>query len=99
MHILLYYDIVDGYIEKRKPFRAEHFAYAQRAYDRGELVLAGALQDPVDGAVFVFRGPTTEAAEAFATSDPYVKNGLVTSWRVRKWATVLGDGEALPPLA
>jgi hypothetical protein len=98
MHILLYYDVVEGYIEKRKPFRAEHFAYAQRAFDRGELMLAGALQDPVDGAVFVFRGGSTEPAEEFATNDPYVKNGLVTSWRVRKWTTVLGDGASLPPL-
>jgi hypothetical protein len=98
MHILLYYDVVEGYIEKRKPFRAEHFAYALRAFDRGELMLAGALQDPVDGAVFVFRGGSTEPAEQFATNDPYVKNGLVTSWRVRKWTTVLGDGESLPPL-
>ena len=98
MHILLFYEIVEGYIEKRKPFRAEHFAYAQHAYDRGELALAGALTDPVDGAVFVFRGPEADAAEAFAKNDPYVKNGLVTSWRVRKWATVLGDGESLPPL-
>ena len=98
MHILLYYDVVEGYIEKRKPFRAEHFAYAQRAFDKGELMLAGALEDPVDGAVFVFRGGSTEPAEQFATNDPYVKNGLVTSWRVRKWTTVLGDGESLPPL-
>ena len=98
MHILLYYDVGEGYIEKRKPFRAEHFAYAQRAFDRGELMLAGALEDPVDGAVFVFRGGSTEPAEQFATNDPYVKNGLVRSWRVRKWTTVLGDGESLPPL-
>jgi len=28
---------------------------------------------------------------AFAKADPYVKNGLVKSWRVRKWATVIGE--------
>jgi uncharacterized protein YciI len=98
MHYLLFYDVVDNYTELRKPHRAEHFAYAMHSYDRGELALAGALADPADGAVFVFRGSGPETAEAFARHDPYVINGLVTSWRVRKWTTVLGDGATLPPL-
>jgi uncharacterized protein YciI len=78
--------------ERRAAFRAEHLAYARRAHRRGELVLGGALADPVDGAVLLFRGPSPAAAEAFAAGDPYVRNGLVTSWRVRAWATVVGDG-------
>ena len=98
MHFLLFYDVVDGYIEKRAPFRASHFGHAQKAFDAGELVLAGALTDPVDGAVFVFRGDGPEGAEAFAREDPYVKNGLTKGWRVRKWTTVLGDGATLPKL-
>jgi uncharacterized protein YciI len=98
MHFLLTYDVVEHYIEKRKPHRAEHFAYAQRAYDVGELMLAGALDEPVDAAVFVFRADPPGAAERFAENDPYVKNGLVKNWRVRKWTTVLGDGAELPKL-
>jgi uncharacterized protein YciI len=98
MHFLLMYEVVDGYIEKRKPHRAVHFVHAQHAYDAGELVLAGALDEPVDGAVFVFRGDKPGAAERFAENDPYVKNGLVKAWRVRKWTTVLGDGIPLPKL-
>jgi uncharacterized protein YciI len=42
--------------------------------------------------VLVFRGATSEAAEAFVKADPYVANGLITAWRVRKWTTVVGDG-------
>ena len=53
--------------------------------------LGGALADPVDGVVIVFRGDSPAAAEAFAAAEPYVRNGLVTRWRVRPWATVLGD--------
>jgi hypothetical protein len=41
--------------------------------------------------MLIFRGPTADAAEAFAKVDPYVTNGLVTKWRVRKWITVIGD--------
>ena len=98
MHCLLFYTVIDSYTERRKPYRAEHFAYAMRSYDRGELALAGALADPADGAVFVFRGSTPEIAEEFARNDPYVLNGLVRSWQVRKWTTVLGDGATLPSL-
>lgn len=95
MHYLLFYDVVEGYVEKRAPFRELHMKHATGAFERGELVLGGALADPVDGAVLLFRGPTPQFAEAFAKGDPYVLNGLVKSWRVRKWMTVIGEG--LPP--
>ena len=98
MHFLLFYDVSYYYIERRGPFRAEHLALIQRAHDRGELVMAGALADPSDGAVLVFRGPSAQAAEAFAEADPYVRNGLVKKWRVRHWNTVLGDGAKMPTL-
>jgi uncharacterized protein YciI len=88
MHCILFYDIVEDYMERRAAFRSEHLALAKQAHERGDLVMGGALADPVDGVVIVFRGPSTEVAEAFAKADPYVKNGLVKSWRVRKWTTV-----------
>ena len=90
MHTILFYDVVDDYVEKRAPYRAEHLELAKQAHARGEVVLAGALAEPADGAVLVFRGDATDAAVAFAKADPYVKNGLVKSWRVRKWNTVIG---------
>jgi uncharacterized protein YciI len=89
MHYLLFYDIVEDYIARRAPLRGEHLELARQAHERGELVLAGALADPVDGAVFVFR--TRDSADAFARADPYVQHGLVTGWRVRSWSTVIGD--------
>jgi uncharacterized protein len=90
MHTILFYDVVDDYVERRAPFRQLHLDLAKQAHQRGELVLAGALAEPADGAVLVFRGDSTAVAEAFAKADPYVQNGLVTSWRVRKWTTVIG---------
>jgi len=58
--------------------------------ERGELVLGGALANPIDGAVLLFRGASPAVAEAFAAADPYVLNGLVLQWRVREWTTVVG---------
>jgi hypothetical protein len=95
MHYLLFYDVVEDYVTRRTPFRSAHLELAAEACARGELVLAGALAEPADGAVFVFR--TAEAAEAFVLADPYVLNGLVKSWRVRKWMTVIGEGTTLLP--
>lgn len=91
MHTILFYDVVDDYVDKRVPLRSEHLDLARQAHARGNLVLAGALAEPADGAVLVFRGDSADAAVAFAKADPYVKNGLVKSWRVRKWATVIGE--------
>jgi uncharacterized protein YciI len=93
------YDVVPDYVERRVPLRAMHLAHARAAVARGELVLGGALADPADGAVLLFKGESSAAAESFAQSDPYVVNGLVTRWRVRQWTTVVGaDAEVeLPP--
>ena len=66
------------------------------AYERGELMQAGALANPVDGAVLLFRGESQEVAESFAKADPYVRNGLVKNWRVREWNTVVGMNAANP---
>ena len=91
MHHILFYDLVDDYLERRAALRSEHLELARQALARGELVLAGALADPVDEAVLIFRGESTAAAEAFVKIDPYVKHGLVKSWRVRKRTTVIGN--------
>lgn len=96
MHYLLFYDVVDDYVQRRAAFRDAHLALAWQAQARGELVIGGALADPVDGAVLVFSGDSPAVAEAFAAADPYVRNGLVTKWRVRTWTTVVGDQAAVP---
>lgn len=87
-----FYDVINDCVEKRAQFRELHLKHARAAYDRGELVLGGALADPVDGAVLVFRGDSAELVEKFAQADPYVWNGLVKQRHVRKWNTVIGDG-------
>jgi uncharacterized protein len=96
MHYLLMYDLVHDYVERRQPLRPAHLAYASKFVERGELVLGGALAEPVDTAVLLFRGESPAAANAFATADPYVLQGLVKSWRVRPWSTVIGPAAEQP---
>ena len=96
MHYLLMYDVVDDYVTRRVPLRAAHIGHARQSIARGDLVLGGALANPPDGAVLLFRGSSPAAAEQFAQSDPYVINGLVKNWRVREWTTVLGPAAEVP---
>ncbi len=95
MHYLLMYDLAPDYLERREALRAEHLALAWEACDRGELILGGALTDPAEG-VLLFEGDSPDAAERFAEADPYVLQGLVVSWRVRPWTTVVGQLAAAP---
>ena len=96
MHYLLFYDVVDNYAEKRAAFRKDHIAHAKAAVARGDLVLGGALANPVDGTVLLFKGASPAVAESFAKADPYVTNGLITTWRVREWTTVVGKDPEVP---
>lgn len=95
-HFLMFYDFEADYLERRPQFREEHLAKAWAAHARGELVLGGALSDPIDGAVLLFKAESPSVAESFARADPYVLNGLVTRWRVREWNTVAGEAAAAP---
>jgi uncharacterized protein YciI len=45
--------------------------------------MIGPFSNPHDGAMGIFK--TREAAEAFATGDPFVLNGVVARWHVREW--------------
>jgi uncharacterized protein YciI len=93
-HYLLSYDLAADYLERRPAYREAHLTLAWSAADRGELILGGAVGDPVESALLLFASP--EAARAFAEADPYVGEGLVRAWRVLPWATVVGPDAAAP---
>jgi len=95
-HFLLFYDYVADVLERRPQFRGAHLKHAWVAVERGDIVLAGALADPVDGAVLMFKADDKSVAEDFAKVDPYVTGGLVKRWHVREWTTVVGALAATP---
>lgn len=94
MYWLLTYEVVADYLERRGAYREEHLGLAREAHARGELVLAGAHGEPIDGATLLFHGADGSAAIRFAEHDPYVLNSLVTSWHVRPWHVVVGGQAA-----
>jgi uncharacterized protein len=88
-YYLLIYHVIDDYVARRAPLREEHLRLARDSQSRGELILGGALADPVDMALLVFRAPDSSAAESFVQNDPYIKNGLVKKWEIRPWTVVI----------
>ena len=96
MHFLLTYDLAPDYLERRPEFRNEHLKLAWEAQQRGEMVLAGALDEPADRALLLFNCDSAETPQLFAAKDPYVINGLVRAFHVRRWNTVVGDLATTP---
>ncbi|WP_276498677.1 YciI-like protein [Pontibacter litorisediminis] len=90
MYYILFYKTTEDYLERRGAYRPEHLDLINKAHAKGELVMAGAMADPADSAVFIFKGDSPQAAEEFAKNDPYVKNGLIREWQVRQWTVVAG---------
>jgi uncharacterized protein YciI len=96
MHQLLIYETAPDYLTRRAEFRRAHLALAWKAVERGELLLGGAVGDPPESALLLFRADSPEIPSAFAREDPYVLQGLVRSWRVAPWTTVVGAEASSP---
>ena len=90
-YFALFYDVIDDFLARRAMHREEHLRLAREAHRRGELLLAGALADPADRALLVFRVPERCVVEDFARNDPYVLQGLVTRYEIRPWSVVIGN--------
>ena len=89
-YVLRYDTVVDDYVNRRAPFRAEHLRLLNEAHARGEVVMGGAVGENPDGAIIIFKSDAPAVAERFATHDPYVTNGLILAWRVQPWNVVVG---------
>jgi len=68
---------------------AEHFPPHKARYtefmQRGELLALGPFSDG-SGSIAVFS--SRESAEEFAAGDPFVLNGVVSTWTIREWREV-----------
>ena len=90
MYYILFYEFVEGYMEKRPPYRQDHLSLVHDYVERGELRLAGAFADPADSAALVFYTDNKDTIENFVSNDPYYLNKLVKNYRIREWTVVVG---------
>ena len=89
MKYVLFYESADDIREKAPLHGAAHRAHWREFQEAGTLLMVGPFSDPADGALAIFT--TREAAERFASEDPFVTKGVVKHWRIGEW------NEALAP--
>lgn len=89
MYYLLFYDLIEDYLEKRTPLRSLHFDHVNQALAKGHFVMGGAF-NPTDQACLLFKVDDISIIEEFAKTDPYVLNGLVAKWTIKEWTVVIG---------
>ena len=95
-HYLLLYQLSADYLQRRGEFRDAHLQLAWQVADQGLLLVGGAVGDPIESAMLLFQTDDPDRITAFACADPYVQQGLVTSWRIVPWLTVAGPLAATP---
>ncbi len=62
----MFYELADDYLARRGQYREIHLKKAWESHARGELILGGALTDPVDSAVLLFSAESRAVPEEFA---------------------------------
>jgi uncharacterized protein YciI len=68
---------------------AAHVRRSAELHDRGQLVMAGAFLDHPDKPVTTMGVLVSrEAAQDWVDHDPFVANGMVSSWEIREWANM-----------
>jgi len=90
MYFVLLYEYVSDVAERRAPHRPGHLGLLTKLKDEGKVVMAGAWNNPLDGAAIVFKAAHRSVVDDFMKADPYLANGLVTRWQVREWNVVIG---------
>lgn len=86
----LHYQYVPDILEKRGPHREGHLAAARKQTEAGKLLIAGAVGDPVDGGLFIFKDVTKQEVEEFVKNDVYVTEKLVNGWTIQPFNAVAG---------
>jgi uncharacterized protein YciI len=88
---VLQYDYVADSLEKRKPHREAHLAMIGKQNKAGNVVLAGAVDNPPTGGLLIFRNLSPSDIEQLAQQDPYVINGVVKKYTIKPYMAVIGD--------
>ncbi len=73
MYYILFYKTVENYFERRAPFRGEHLDLVQSFHADGRLVMAGALADPPDAAILIFKGDSPRCRQRICQQRPIYK--------------------------
>jgi hypothetical protein len=88
MKYVLLYESAEDVMETAPLHYEAHSARIKEFAGRGTLVMVGPFGDPqAQGSMAIFT--SREAAEEFVADDPFVVNGVVSSYEIRDWDEVL----------
>ena len=90
LKFVLEYAYVADILEKRGPYRPQHLKLAEDHLKDGSIIYGGPFTPPT-GAMFIFSVDGRESVEAFIAEDPYVTNGLVTTYTIKEWNVLIGS--------
>lgn len=83
------YDSLEDALSRASDLIAIHRTRSNELHAQGTLLLAGAFLDSSQGGLRTMAiCPTREAAEEFVKGDPFVLNGMVSTWSIREWANL-----------
>lgn len=89
MYYALVYTLHPDYFTKRESHRPAHFDYVKTYLAKDQFVMGGAFEKVEDGALLIFDVDDENIITEFAKNDPYVINGVVTAWQIKKWNVAL----------
>jgi uncharacterized protein YciI len=88
MKYVVFYESADEVAAKAQAHFAAHRALWAQYVEHGELLMIGTFANPQqDGSMAV--STTRQAAEHFVDDDPFVRHGVVRSWRILEWNEAL----------
>lgn len=70
--------------------RPAHREYLKGVLASGRLAVGGPFTDD-SGAIIIYEAPTQEDAEALIRDDPFARQGVFVSWKLRPWKVVLAN--------
>ena len=80
------YVSLEDAVAKAADVIAAHRARSQELHDQGKVLMAGAFfNNPGEPLRTMAICTTREAADEYASGDPFVLNGMVSKWDIRAW--------------
>jgi uncharacterized protein YciI len=96
VHFLLRYQYVENIDSLRGPYRDEHLTRLWAEADAGRVLIAGGAGDPISEGIIAWNVDDPQVIHDFAAADPYMTAGLITSYDVVPWRTVVGEFASEP---
>ncbi|MBY0525118.1 MAG: YciI family protein [Gemmataceae bacterium] len=89
--------IIEYIADKAKigEIRPAHRQYLTGLKEKGQLVVCGPFTDD-SGGLIVYEVASREEAEQIVQNDPFNKNGIFVSWKLRPWNPVMANRDLLP---